>query len=145
MLKASIRAELRPHARTCTLKAIGFEIEPTGKDAERGEPRTANPIYRVSWGERLQAQEFSKHYQDKSNPQSGFAALLVCSEADAGCPLVRGAALRLSMPYLDPKIYDDSSFETAKYAERRDDIGRLMLAVMAQARRAIAAKESAGQ
>ena len=38
------------------------------------------------------------------------------------------------MPYLDPKIYDDSIYESMKYAERRDDIGRLMLSVMMQAR-----------
>lgn len=124
-----------------TLKAIGIEIEPTGKESDRGEPKTANPIYRVSWGDQLETQEFSKHYQDKSNPQSGFAALMVCSDADAGCPLVRGAAFRVSMPYIDPKIYDDGDYETAKYAERRDDIGRLMLAVMAQARQAITSKD----
>ena len=49
-------------------------------------------------------------------------------------PFVKGAALRVSMPYLDPKIYDGGTFEAAKYAERRDDIGRLMLSVMMQAR-----------
>ena len=38
------------------------------------------------------------------------------------------------MPYLDPKIYDDSTYEAHKYAERRDDVGRLMLSVMMQAR-----------
>jgi arsenate reductase len=36
------------------------------------------------------------------------------------------------------KIYDGSVFEAAKYAERRDDMGRLMLAVMVQARQRIA-------
>jgi hypothetical protein len=123
------------------LEAIGFAIEKTGKEAERGDPKTANPIYRVSWGEGFDAYEFSKHYADKSNPQTGFAALMVCGEADAACPLVKGAALRVSMPYLDPKIYDDGAFESAKYAERRDDIGRLMLSVMAQVRREIASKE----
>jgi protein-tyrosine-phosphatase len=127
------------------LKAIGFEIEPTGKEAERGEPKTANPIYHVSWGEGLETQEFSKHYAEKSNPQHGFAALMVCSEADAGCPFVKGATLRVSMPYLDPKIYDDGAYEIAKYAERRDDIGRLMLSVMVQARREIASKELAAR
>ena len=59
---------------------------------------------------------------------------MVCGEADAACPFVRGAALRVSMPYLDPKIYDDSKLEAAKYAERRDDIGRLMLSLMMQVR-----------
>jgi hypothetical protein len=124
------------------LKAIGFQIEATGSEARRGEPRTENPIYRVSWGEGVEMQEFSKHYADPSNPQEGFAALMVCSEADAACPFVKGATLRVSMPYLDPKIYDDGAYETAKYAERRDDIGRLMLSVMAQARSELATKES---
>ena len=66
--------------------------------------------------------------------RQGFAALMVCGEADAACPFVKGSALRISMPYLDPKIYDGGAFESAKYAERRDDMGRLMLAVMMQAR-----------
>jgi len=117
-----------------SLKAIGFEVEPTGKEARRGEPKTENPMYRVFWGEGFESLEFSKHYGDASNPQKGFAALMVCSEADAGCPVVKGAALRVSMPYLDPKIYDDGAYESAKYAERRDDIGRLMLSVFAQVR-----------
>ncbi len=77
-------------------------------------------------------------YSDPANPHSGFAALMVCSEADAGCPFVKGASLRVSMPYLDPKVFDGSPFEAAKYAERRDDIGRLMLSVFVQARRKIA-------
>jgi hypothetical protein len=127
------------------LRAIGVEIEPTGREAARGEPKTENPVYRVRWGmigsdgAAMEAEEFSKHYGDPANPQQGFAALMVCSEADAACPFVRGAALRVSMPYLDPKIYDGSAFESAKYAERRDDMGRLMLSVMMQARQRVAA------
>jgi arsenate reductase len=70
---------------------------------------------------------------------------MVCGEADAGCPFVKGATLRVSMPYLDPKIYDDGAYEAAKYAERRDDIGRLMLSVMVQARGGIAAGGAAGR
>lgn len=117
------------------LKEIGVEVEPTGKEAPRGEPKTANPIHTVRWGGvGLEATEFSKTYHDGGNPQEGFAALMVCGEADAACPFVKGAALRVSMPYLDPKIYDDSAYEAIKYAERRDDIGRLMLCVMMQVR-----------
>jgi arsenate reductase (thioredoxin) len=116
-----------------SLKAIGFEVEPTSGEAPRGEPRTANPVYRVRWGNGFEVAEFSKHYGDKSNPHEGFAALMVCGDADAECLFVKGASLRVSMPYLDPKIYDDSAFESAKYAERRDDLGRLMLSVMMQA------------
>ena len=100
----------------------------------RGEPKTANPTFAVRWGTGMEATEFSKTYFDASNPQQGFAALMVCGEADAACPLIKGAAARISMPYLDPKIYDDSTYEALKYAERRDDIGRLMLSVMMQVR-----------
>jgi len=116
------------------LKEIGVEVEPTGSEAPRGEPKTANPVYTVRWGSGLETTEFSKTYIGEANPQGGFAALMVCGEADAGCPVVKGAAVRISMPYLDPKIYDDSVYEAQKYAERRDDIGRLMLCVMMQAR-----------
>lgn len=116
------------------LQAIGVEIEPTGAEAARGEPDTANPVYRVRWGQGLETTEFSKTYRDPANPQAGFAALLVCTEADAACPVVQGASARIKMPYLDPKLYDGSPFEAAKYAERRDDIGRLMLSVMMQVR-----------
>ncbi|MDR3633442.1 MAG: hypothetical protein P4L84_06360 [Isosphaeraceae bacterium] len=127
------------------LREIGVEIEPNGQQAPRGEPATANPVYHVRWGQAGKSEdlapettEFSKHYADSSNPQKGFAALMVCSEADAGCPVVKGASKRISMPYLDPKIYDGSPFEAVKYAERRDDIGRLVLAVMMQARNRLA-------
>ncbi len=127
------------------LKAVGFEVEPTGEEAPRGEPKTENPVYRVVWGEALETLEFSKRYGDASNPQEDFAALMVCSEADEGCPFVKGATLRVSMPYQDPKIFDGSAYETAKYAERLDDLGRLMLAVMVQAVAELPARGSANR
>ncbi len=116
------------------LTDVGFEVKPTGQEAAGGEPALANPIYHVRWGEGFETVEFSKLYNDKANPHAGFAALMVCGEADASCPFVKGAALRVSMPYLDPKIYDDCSYEGAKYAECRDDMGRLMLAILMRAR-----------
>jgi arsenate reductase (thioredoxin) len=123
------------------LREIGLEIEPTGKEAPKGEPKTVNPVYRIRWGTSggMETTEYSKKFDDPANPQQGFVALMVCSEADAACPFVKGAAVRVSMPYLDPKIYDGSIFEAAKYAERRDDIGRLMLATMMQARQRVTA------
>ncbi len=123
-----------------SLKEIGFEIEPTGEEATRGEPKTANPKYTVRWGQGLDALEYSKKFSEPGNPATGFAAVMVCTEADSDCPLVRGAALRLPLPFLDPKSYDDSKYETAKYAERRDDIGRVMLATMAMASRQLQEK-----
>jgi hypothetical protein len=117
------------------LKEIGIEIEPTGQEALRGKEGNANPIYGVKWGKGLETKEFSKKYTDAHNPQDGFAAILVCSEADTNCPKVAGASVRIPVPYLDPKAFDGAPFEAAKYAERRDDEGRFMLSVMMQARR----------
>jgi hypothetical protein len=122
--------------RTITaLKEIGVGIEPTGKDAPRGSGGGPNPEYRVTWGKGLEAREFSKKYSDAHNPATGFAAVLVCSEADTNCPVVKGAGARVAVPYLDPKAFDGAPFEAAKYAERRDDEGRFMLSVLMQARR----------
>jgi hypothetical protein len=118
-----------------TLQEIGVEIEPSGLEAPRGASGEENPIYSVRWGKHQESQEFSKLYTDTRNPQKDFAAILVCSEADAACPTVVGASKRIPVPYMDPKMYDGAPFEAAKYAERRDDIGRFMLSVLMQASR----------
>lgn len=123
-----------------TLRAIGVAIEPTGAEAPRGEPETPNPIQTLRWGRPeaagawpLEAVEFSKRYDDPANPRQDFAAILLCSEADAGCPIVEGASIRIPAPFDDPKAHDDTPGEAAAYAERRDDIARMMLAALGEA------------
>lgn len=123
------------------LKAIGVAIEPTGEHAPKGDPETPNPIYAIRWGTSgdpaFEAREFSKVYSDPHNPRNGFAALMVCSDADEACPLVKGASARISMPFFDPKVYDGTAYEEEKYDERRDDIGRVLLSALTQARRGL--------
>ena len=48
-----------------------------------------------------------KTYGDDANPDSGFAAVMTCSSADKGCPIVYGAAARFATPYVDPKVSDE--------------------------------------
>lgn len=122
------------------LTAIGVEVEPTGREAPRGASGEPNPIHRVRWGEGLEAIEFSKRYDDPANPRQGFAAVMVCDEADAGCPVVAGAAIRIAMPFADPKDHDGTPGESAAYAARRDEIGRVMLHVMRRVRERLEAK-----
>lgn len=119
------------------LNAVGFEVEPTGDEAPRSSPELPNPRYRVRWGtaEGQELVEFSKALGDAALPASGFAAVMVCDEADAGCPVVPGAACRISMPLPDPKAADNTPEEGARYAATRDALGRLMLAVLAESRR----------
>ena len=126
--------------RTITaLRAIGVEIEPTGDEAPGVESNDPNLVYRMCWGHSeglgLEAIEFSKRYDHGINPHSGFAALMVCDEADAGCPVVPGASLRLSIPFADPKSADGTAEEANRYNERRDDLARWMLRAFSVARR----------
>lgn len=123
------------HRTIAALRAIGVEVVPTGELAPSGPGGEPNPVYRIRWGEPgLATTEFSKTYDDPANPRSGFAALMICGEADAGCPTVRGASIRIPMPYEDPQSFDGTPEESTRYAERRDDIGRLMLSTMRQVR-----------
>jgi hypothetical protein len=115
-----------------SLQRAGFEIAPTG--VERGNSSAPNPEHRVRWGRQLDALEYSKRFDAAGLPHRDFAVILVCGEADAECPAVPGAALRLAMPFIDPKLYDDCPLEHKKYDERRDDIARHVLAVLSMAR-----------
>jgi hypothetical protein len=101
------------------LERAGFVID---------KPEGANPRYRVH----LRAGDaglvcFSKKYDDAANPAQDFAAIMTCSQADAECPFIPGAAYRLSLPYNDPKEADGTPEESARYDERCRQIGREMM------------------
>ena len=99
-----------PRSVAC-LKRAGFKIEPKTE----GE----NPIYLVSYSENKPAVEaFSKKYTHETNPSENFVAVMTCSHADKNCPTVEGASLRLAIPYVDPKVSDNTPEEAATYDER---------------------------
>lgn len=103
------------------IRAIEVEI---GVDETGGD----NPHYLVSLAEGAPTLEaFSKTWQDDVNPSEGFAAVMTCSQADEACPFVRGAALRVSLPYDDPKLADGTPEEAARYDERARQIAAEML------------------
>ncbi len=70
---------------------------------------------------------FSKVYSDAPNPTKDFCAVMTCLQADESCPLVQGSALRIAIPYEDPKVADDTPEEAARYDERCAQISREML------------------
>ena len=53
--------------------------------------------------------------------------MMTCSHADENCPLVIGAAARISITYDDPKEFDGTAEEEVKYQERVHEIGREIL------------------
>tara|TARA_R110001599_G_scaffold63492_2_gene176775 strand:- start:1820 stop:2452 length:633 start_codon:yes stop_codon:yes gene_type:complete len=75
---------------------------------------------------------FSKKFDDTINPVEGFAAIMTCSDADANCPFIAGAEKRIPVNYDDPKLYDGTSEETAKYAERSRQIATEMFYIFSQ-------------
>ncbi|MCK5461591.1 MAG: hypothetical protein KAI95_01200, partial [Bacteroidales bacterium] len=84
------------------VERAGFEVVVHGGTDE-------NPQFKVTAGEELPANMmFSKKYDDPSNPVENFCAILVCSDADAACPVVPGAEERISLMYDDPKAFDDT-------------------------------------
>jgi arsenate reductase (thioredoxin) len=99
------------------MQEVGFDIH-VFKDG-------LNPMYRVKFSNDSPALTvFSKKYDDDHNPRKYFAAVMTCSHADENCPLVLGATKRIALTYNDPKDFDGTSQEAAKYAERVHEIGR---------------------
>ena len=102
------------------MKEAGFEIV----EATQGD----NPVYAVTFSKSLSpVKVFSKKYDDPVNPKKAFAAIMTCSHADERCPVVTGASKRISITYDDPKDFDGTPQEEAKYRERVLEIGREML------------------
>jgi arsenate reductase len=103
------------------LKEYGFNVMQLDKNI--------NPKYHISLGEEDESMDilYSKVYSENYNPQSNYIAIMVCSQADEGCPFVAGVYKRISLPYLDPKEFDDTEFESIKYLEKVKEIGREML------------------
>lgn len=108
------------------LRSIGFKIESEKDDSK-------NPKYRVSFKENsIPTAAFSKIYSDIANPKRKFIAVMVCSSADESCPFVPGAEFRISLPYEDPKAYDDTTEVVEKYLETCETISRELFFVMAK-------------
>lgn len=77
---------------------------------------------------------FSKKYDEETNPNDDFCAVLVCSQADESCPAVRGASKRIYHGYEDPKKSDNSPEEEQTYNETCKLIAREMMYVFSEAK-----------
>ncbi|MCF0041443.1 protein-tyrosine-phosphatase [Dyadobacter fanqingshengii] len=103
----------------------GFEITKTSEGK--------NPVYHVSYGADTEpVKAFSKKYDEASNPQSDFCAIMTCSQADEACPVVKGSTARVAVPYDDPKAFDGTPQETVKYDERCKQIATETLYVFSK-------------
>ena len=93
-------------------------------------PGGTNPHYLVSFAKNEPPLTcFSKTYNDPTNPDTNFAAVMTCDHADKNCPFIPGAT-RMALTYKDPKEADDTPEETARYDERVRQIGTELLYAM---------------
>lgn len=99
----------------------------------KSHQQSENPIWIGVIGDKIAPIVlFSKKYTDSTNPSQNFGAIMVCSEADASCPVVNGADFRLGLPYEDPKAFDNTSQQNEKYDERCRQIATEMFYVFSQ-------------
>lgn len=92
-----------------------------------------NPIYTIKYDNNARPViGFSKLFDDSYNPQDNFAAIMVCSAADANCPYISTAAKRILLPFKDPKQFDDTPQQAEKYLERCKQIATEMLFAFSQ-------------
>jgi protein-tyrosine phosphatase/arsenate reductase len=108
------------------LQRVGFNIS-----THESSP---NPTYRVQFGNESYAYTscFSKVYNDPANPTHNFAAIMTCSDAEENCPYIPGVALRIATTYDDPKAFDGTPLQDAKYDERCAQIARECLYVFSK-------------
>jgi arsenate reductase len=93
------------------LKEIGFEI--------KVKDESLNPIFEVKYSDDSNPTIcFSKVYDDAFNPNTNFAAIMTCSDAEENCPFIPGVELRIGTTYNDPKEFDGTSLQDEKYKER---------------------------
>lgn len=102
-----------------TLEDQFFEIEMI-------DDTDGNPMYSVAFDEENPQYVFSKVFDDSSNPEDDFAAIMTCSQADEGCPFIAGADQRIAITYEDPKISDDTDQQEKVYRERSEQIATEM-------------------
>ncbi|MGB3182805.1 MAG: protein-tyrosine-phosphatase [Cyclobacteriaceae bacterium] len=109
------------------MEEAGFTVVNT--DSNTAE----NPVYEVTYApDGPQMLCYSKKYDAEENPQTGFAAIMTCSQADEACPVVRGAEVRIPVMYEDPKAYDGTAREAEAYRERCRQIATEMLYMMSK-------------
>ncbi|NNE29959.1 MAG: hypothetical protein HKN16_09990 [Saprospiraceae bacterium] len=102
------------------LRHFGFDL--------RVDKPGENPVYQLYETEDSAREDyyFSKRFDNSYNPQEQFIAVMVCDEADVACPFVPGAFNRISLPYIDPKVSDDTPEEAQTYQDKVVEIAREM-------------------
>lgn len=95
-----------------------------------------NPVYAVKYDhDSHPIIGFSKKYDSPFNPETSFAAVMTCSQADHECPFIPGAEQRIPVMFEDPKVSDHTPDQAIVYAERSLQIAAEMFYVFSKINR----------
>ena len=98
-----------------SLKRSGFEVD--------SDLSPSNPRYSVQFDpDAAPVELWSKVYDNEQNPPDHFIAVMVCSDADAHCPIIPGCDHRIVLTYEDPKPFDQTPEEANQYDNRSAQI-----------------------
>ena len=80
---------------------------------------------------------YSKVYNSKLNPSKHFIAIMTCSDADQMCPVIKGADKKVSLPYSDPRVADNTGLEKEVYNQTCSIIAKEMFYLMKQVKKIV--------
>lgn len=104
------------------LKDLGFETHKNDN--------TQNPKIDILYGDSKPITCYSKLFDDKSNPQDNFFAIMLCEHAAENCPFIPNAQQRINLTYPDPKQFDNTALQDEKYKAVAIKIGQELMYLM---------------
>ncbi|MBI2259589.1 MAG: protein-tyrosine-phosphatase [Flavobacteriia bacterium] len=81
-----------------------------------------NPKVEIDYGGQQKIISFSKTINDVSLPKSNFSCVMTCTDAEKNCPFIPEADFRFSLPYEDPKAFDNTPQVERAYKKTSDNI-----------------------
>ncbi|MEM6470026.1 MAG: protein-tyrosine-phosphatase [Planctomycetota bacterium] len=104
-------------------------FERAGMQVNYGNAST-NPMHEICFAHSEPViRAYSKRFETVGTPDSPFAAMMCCDQADQNCPIIAGAEARFALQYSDPKVADGTDREPEVYDERCLEIATEMFAV----------------
>mgnify|MGYP002629216509 FL=1 len=98
-----------------TLQEVGFNFQIL-------EFSHQNPVYSIGYKNGINPIiGFSKLYDSEHNKKP-FIAITTCSSADENCPFIPDAIERFHLPFNDPKMFDNTLYQSEKYLEANKQI-----------------------
>jgi len=102
-----------------TLQKVGFDFNIQNFSHQ-------NPIYSISFnGTDKTILGFSKKFDNEHNSYP-YIAITTCGHADENCPFIPDALARFHLPYVDPKVADNTALQDEKYLETNQQIASEM-------------------